>query len=350
MSPMINTSKIDNGVQQILVRNMGLRNGEKLLIITDSPSSHDWRTLNIKSLDDMLKRNLLAKNIVDIAKKRFPKCKTSFQIYPSTGRNSAEPEKTVETNLKKYDVILAITTYSISHTDARQSATKMGVRIASMPSVLENMFYDGGSMTADYVRIASETMRLTKILNNTSMIRISTKTGTDFFFSIKGRKGLSDTGILNSRGDSGNLPAGEAYIAPVEGTANGIVIIEAGWFPNLKRNMSLIFASGNLVKIVGGGEIRKILMDLIQSKSKANSYLARRCLAEFGIGTNPKATRRDNILEAEKMRGTIHIAIGDNSHMGGLNKADLHQDFVIRSPTVKMDNRIILKNGKVKFA
>jgi leucyl aminopeptidase (aminopeptidase T) len=346
---MINTSKIDNGVQQILVRNMGLRNGEKLLIITDSPSSHDWRTLNIKSLDDMLKRNLLAKNIVDIAKKRFPKCKTSFQIYPSTGRNSAEPEKTVVTNLKKYDVILAITTYSISHTDARQSATKMGVRIASMPSVLENMFYDGGSMTADYVRIASETMRLAKILNNTSMIRISTKTGTDFFFSIKGRKGLSDTGILNSRGDSGNLPAGEAYIAPVEETANGIVIIEAGWFPNLKRNMSLIFESGNLVKIVGGGEIRKILMDLIQSKSKVNPYLTRRCLAEFGIGTNPKATRRDNILEAEKMRGTIHIAIGDNSHMGGLNKADLHQDFVIRSPTVKMDNRIILKNGKIKF-
>ena len=66
MSTMINTSKIDNGVQQILVRNMGLRNGEKLLIITDSPSSHDWRTLNIKSLDDMLKRNLLAKNIFHV--------------------------------------------------------------------------------------------------------------------------------------------------------------------------------------------------------------------------------------------------------------------------------------------
>ncbi|MCK5627670.1 hypothetical protein KAI23_06870, partial [Candidatus Bathyarchaeota archaeon] len=128
---MINTSKIDNGVQQILVRNMGLRNGEKLLVITDSPSSNDWRTLNIKSLDDMLKRNLLARSIADIAERRFPKCKTSFKIYPSTGRNSAEPEKTVETNLKKHDVILAITTYSISHTDARQSATKMGVRIAS---------------------------------------------------------------------------------------------------------------------------------------------------------------------------------------------------------------------------
>lgn len=348
MLTMINT-KINNGVQQILVRNMGLSNGERLLIITDSPSSHDWRTLNIKSLDDMLKRNLLAKNIADIAKKRFPKCKTSLKIYPSTGRNSAEPGKTVENNLKKYDVILAITTYSISHTDARQSATKMGVRIASMPSVLENMFYEGGSMTADYLKIASETMRLTKILNNTSMIRISTKTGTNFFFSIKGRKGLSDTGILNSRGDSGNLPAGEAYIAPVEGIANGTIIIEAGWFPNLKRNMSLIFESGNLVKIVGGGEVRKTLMNLIQPKSKANPYLTRRCLAEFGIGTNPKATRRDNILEAEKMRGTIHIAIGDNSHMGGLNKADLHQDFVIRSPTVKMDNRIVLKNGKLKF-
>jgi len=346
---MINASKIDIGVQKILVRNMGLRNGERLLVITDFPSSHDWRTLNIKSLEDMLKRNLLARNIADIAERRFPRCKTSLKIYPSTGRNSAEPRKTVENILKKYDVILAVTTYSISHTDTRQSATKMGARIASMPSVLTDMFYNGGSMTADYRRITSETMRLEKILTDTSMIRISTPTGTDFVFSIKGRKGLSDTGILNSPGDWGNLPAGEAYIVPVEGTANGVVIIESGWFPNLKRKIKLIFESGNLVKIVGGGEVRKTLMNLIQPKSKARPYLARRCLAEFGIGTNPKATRRNNILEAEKMKGTIHIAIGDNSHMGGLNKADLHQDFVIRSPTVKMDNRIVLENGKVKF-
>ncbi|WP_455278231.1 aminopeptidase [[Eubacterium] cellulosolvens] len=346
---MLNTSKIDIGVQKILVRNMGLRNGERLLVITDFPSSHDWRILNIKSLEDMLKRNLLARSIADIAERRFPGCKISFKIFPSTGRNSAEPEKTVEAILKKYDVILAITTYSITHTDARQSATKMGARIASMPSVLADMFYEGGSMTADYVKIASETIRLTKILNTTSLIRISTQTGTDLFFSVKGRKGLSDTGILDSRGDWGNLPAGEAYIVPVEGTANGIVIIEDGWFPDLKRKMKLIFESGNLVKIVGGGEVSKTLMNLIRPKSKADPYLARRCLAEFGIGTNPKAARRDNVLEAEKIKGTIHIAIGDNSHMGGLNKADLHQDFVIRSPTVKMDNRIILKNGKVNF-
>jgi leucyl aminopeptidase (aminopeptidase T) len=320
---MMNTSKIDMGVQKVLVQNMGLHNGEKLLVITDFPSSHDWRTLNFKKLEDMLKRNLLARSIANIAKRKFP--------------------------LKKYDVILATTTYSLSHTDARESATKIGVRIASMPSVLPEMFYDGGSMTADYVKIASETKRLVKILNNTSLIRISTETGTNLFFNVKGRKGLSDTGILNSRGDWGNLPAGEAYIVPKEGTANGVVIIEAGWFPDLKRKMKLIFESGNLVKIEEGGEVRKTLMSMIHPKSKVGPYLTRRCLAEFGIGTNPKATRRDNILEAEKIRGTIHIAIGDNSHMGGLNKADLHQDFIIRSPTVKMDNRTVLRNGKIKF-
>jgi leucyl aminopeptidase (aminopeptidase T) len=346
---MMNTSKIDMGVQKVLVQNMGLHNGEKLLVITDFPSSHDWRTLNFKKLEDMLKRNLLARSIADIAKRKFPRCKTSFMMYQSTGRHSAEPVKNVKTLLKKYDVILAITTYSISHTDARESATKIGVRIASMPSVLPEMFYDGGSMTADYVKIASETKRLVKILNNTSLIRISTETGTNLFFNVKGRKGLSDTGILNSRGDWGNLPAGEAYIVPKEGTANGVVIIEAGWFPDLKRKMKLIFESGNLVKIEQGGEVRKTLISMIHPKSKVSSYSTRRCLAEFGIGTNPKATRRDNILEAEKIRGTIHIAIGDNSHMGGLNKADLHQDFVIRSPTVKMDNRTVLRNGKIKF-
>jgi leucyl aminopeptidase (aminopeptidase T) len=68
--------------------------------------------------------------------------------------------------------------------------------------------------------------------------------------------------------------------------------------------------------------------DRLRQKLSLNSdaplYLARRNLAEMGIGTNPNARQPDNILEAEKILGTAHVAIGDNIHMGGRVESDLH--------------------------
>ena len=59
-----------------------------------------------------------------------------------------------------------------------------------------------------------------------------------------------------------------------------------------------------------------------------------RNIAELGIGTNDRATRPDNILEAEKILGTIHIALGDNSGFGGTVTTPFHEDFVFYEPTV----------------
>jgi leucyl aminopeptidase (aminopeptidase T) len=70
-------------------------------------------------------------------------------------------------------------------------------------------------------------------------------------------------------------------------------------------------------------------------------------MAEFGIGTNPNAKRPDNTLESEKIRGTIHIAVGDNAHMGGRVHADLHQDFIQPKPDVWVDGKIMMKGGKL---
>ena len=56
--------------------------------------------------------------------------------------------------------------------------------------------------------------------------------------------------------------------------------------------------------------------------------------AELGIGTNDRATRPDNILEAEKILGTIHIALGDNSGFGGTVSTPYHEDYVFYQPTL----------------
>jgi len=47
----------------------------------------------------------------------------------------------------------------------------------------------------------------------------------------------------------------EAYCAPVEGTANGKLVVEPNWYPNLKEKMTLVFKDGYVTKIIGGGKI-----------------------------------------------------------------------------------------------
>jgi leucyl aminopeptidase (aminopeptidase T) len=129
----------------------------------------------------------------------------------------------------------------------------------------------------------------------------------------------------------------------VEGTAEGELVVEKGWFPNLVEDMTITFRTGEVQQIRGGGEVNRMLSQILGLESKRNR---KRCnLAELGIGTNPKAQRTDITIEAEKIKGTIHIGIGDNSHMGGKVVADYHQDFVVPRPDLYLDGEKKMDEG-----
>jgi len=86
-----------------------------------------------------------------------------------------------------------------------------------------------------------------------------------------------------------------------------------------------------------------------ENKIKEYDDRHRQKVAELGIGTNITAWRTDNILECEKILGTVHIAAGDNtSYYGGRNKSDVHGDFVIPGIDVVLDGEFyLLKKGKL---
>jgi aminopeptidase len=109
--------------------------------------------------------------------------------------------------------------------------------------------------------------------------------------------------------------------------------------------MTIYFSGGLVCDIEGGGKVGEEFRRLLELPAPGRQT-ARRSLAELGIGTNPKARSVETILEGEKIRGTVHIAIGDNIHMGGLVSADLHQDFVIWEPDLSLDGRMVIRRGK----
>jgi len=344
---LIERREIEKGVVNMLKVNMELKGGEKLLVVTDTPTVEEWKTKNSEKLTDAVRRSVLAKMVGEIAAQKFTESIVEFFAYPSVGKHGTSPGVEVEERMRAANVVVAITTYSLSHTDAREHATQAGARVASMPMFLPEMFYRRGPMAADYRKIAIETKKIAELITQANEANIKSKAGTDFTFSLKGRKGMSDAGIFTEKGTWGNLPSGEAYCAPMEGTANGKVVVQKGWYPDLKENMVITFKNGKVIEIDGGGEVGRRFRELLAFGMEEEPYLSRRNHAELGVGTNPNAKRPDNVLEAEKIKGTVHVAIGDNSHMGGAVKTDIHEDFVIPSATLTFDGKVVMRNGKL---
>jgi len=341
--------KIRQGVLDMLQANMGLKESEKLLVVTDLLTPLQWSSLERADLMLASERSMLAKMVAEIASESYPQYRVEFYLYPATGQHGTEPGEEVARKMTQADVVIAITTYSLSNTDARQQACQAGSRVASMPMFEPQMFYPGGPMAMDYQQVAKDTRVIAELLTTAQKAVVRSREGTDLSFSLAGRPGQVDDGIYTTKGAFGNLPAGEAYIAPVEGTAQGRVVVPKGGGVDITEEMTLIFQGGWVREIRGGGKGGDKFRRLMQFDSDAEEHRLRRNLAELGVGTNPNAKSPLNLLEAEKIKGTVHVAVGDNAHMGGQVSCDLHEDFVLPQPDLILDDKLVIKAGQWVF-
>jgi leucyl aminopeptidase (aminopeptidase T) len=334
--------KIRKGVASMLEVNLAVQDGEKVIVMTDPPRLEEWREMGLDGLQASLERCLLARMVADLAAVLRPDNHVTFLPYPSVARHGAELDAGTAEAMQSSDVIIAITNYSLTHTVAAQDACDAGARIASMPGFLAQMFE--GPMAADYQRIADDSRRMAQLLSEARVALIATPEGTELTLSLEERSGDVDVGLITS-GRVENLPAGEAFIAPLEGKAEGKIVVSPEGYPDLEEQMIIYFTAGEVSDIQGGGEIGDDLGRLWELPEEGRQP-ARRNLAELGIGTNPKAKSVDSVLEAEKIMGTVHIAIGDNAHIGGVVNADLHEDFVLWHPDLSLDGQPVIRSGE----
>jgi aminopeptidase len=248
-----------------------------------------------------------------------------------------EPPDLVATVLKECDVFIMPTSRSLTHTHARMDANKKGARGATMPGITIEMMLR--TLSADYRRIARLTAKVGKRLSAARHARIQSDVGTALELDLSKRTCFLDTGMIRDKGDFSNLPAGEAYIAPVENKSSGVVVVDGSFAPigAITAPLRLELKNGRITKIMGNRKMASIFREYGKRE---------KTLCEFGIGTNYKARITGNVLEDEKVLGTIHVAFGNNLAFGGKNDARIHLDAVIRKPTVWLDNKQIIRKGK----
>ncbi len=268
---------------------------------------------------------------------------SALMVIQPLSRNGEEPPEMVSAAMAAGKAVIIPTSKSLTHTAARRNACEAGARVATMPGITKDTMVR--CLNADYYAIAERTKKITAILTEAKTAHITTELGTDITIPIDGIEAIASTGLVHNAGGFGNLPSGEAYLMPKEGASSGVFIVDGSMagIGDLtgKTPITIKVEKGMATDITGGPEA-----ELLKEKLEAVGPMAFNT-AELGVGTNDAAKIIGNILEDEKVMGTIHIALGNNMSMGGTVDVPIHLDGIVKEPTVELDGKTIMEKGKL---
>src|SRR3990170_101506 len=224
---------MEDGARLVLHTSAGLRSGEKVLIVADETTREIGQAF-AHAASDLGADAVLA------------------EMRPRAA-DGDEPPEPIGTAMAQSDVVLLVTSRSLSHTHARRAANRAGARVISMPGVAEAMLREGGLAT-DWAEIHEAVRRVSRRLRGGKEVRLTSAAWTDLTFEVGGREWITeDTGLCSRKGAFTTLPAGELLVAPVEGTAEGRLVADIFFDEALLEPAPAILSAGHASRIVGAG-------------------------------------------------------------------------------------------------
>ena len=317
MSMVRPMSDLERAVHTVVESCLGVRAGEDLVIVVDRTT---------EALGAALQRAAAVLGAESVT------C-----VMEPRDVDGQEPPAAVAAALAAAQVFVAPTRRSLSHTRARKAATEAGARGATLPGVTEDML--ARLMACDFPLMAARSRAIAALLSAADEARVTCPLGTDLTLDLRGREGIADDGDLTAAGAFGNLPCGEGFVSPVggEGTVHAATLASLG-LPDLP--VELTIRDGRLADAAGEWGARwTALMDAAGTQG--------RNLAELGVGTNERARLTGNILEDEKMLGTVHVAFGASAGIGGTVAVPVHLDCLIQDATLDVGDTRVLTDGEL---
>ncbi|MDR2795526.1 MAG: peptidase M17 [Spirochaetaceae bacterium] len=220
----------------------------------------------------------------------------------------------------------------------------------------------------DYVLLKERCAHTGAILDEAMSVRVSAPGGTDIVIGLSGRKAKCDDGDFSAAGSGGNLPAGETFISPENGTAEGVIVFDGSISLHdkdilIKSPIRCVVEKGFVREISGGREAYELRETVTLAERNAVQFEKEgripaglgslysknaRNIGELGIGLNPAAHISGNMLEDEKAFNTCHFAIGQNYDEDAPSL--IHLDGLVKNPTITAimpdgSERVIEQNG-----
>jgi aminopeptidase len=213
---------------------------------------------------------------------------------------------------------------------------------------LAEAMYSG--IDADYAAIQAAGKHVKQTLAAGKEMRITQPNGTDLKLRIDRRPVAVNDGIISpeeqkpgSAETSVWLPAGEAYLIPVPGTAEGTFVTEKLFYLGQPvEGLKLEFNAGKLTSMSAESGLEPV-----QAAYDA-AGTGKDVLSVVDIGLNPSLkVPDDNPIHAWSKAGRVTIVIGNNGWAGGSNQVNFALSPSASKATITVDGKPLVQDGKL---
>jgi leucyl aminopeptidase (aminopeptidase T) len=272
----------------------------------------------------------------------------TLTVFPESSRPLATPSEPVVASIAATDAVLLwlgrTSPVEVNHRRGLYGAVEAGgrCRLAFGANIDDGVLQH--EMAADYAAIEERCGRFAAALAGKRRIRVSAPSGTELELRVDGREWKIDDGRIRP-GAWANLPAGEVFIAPLEDSANGVMVVD-GALPaigepgRVDEPVRVEFRAGRVVD-VRGGRHADAFRELIRQPNAD-------VIAELGIGANERARMQGNVMTDEKVLGSAHVAVGYNlGAYGGANDSPVHCDCCFDGASIEADGELVIERGEL---
>lgn len=328
-------------IRRPLARN--IQRGQQVLVISDT--SHDPRVWQA-----------ILTILADIG------AETTLTLFDKRPADYYDPPPAVCEAMLKSDVNILVSSTGMLHCAASLRSMEKGIPSICLDGGMRLEWLQSGAITDDMAMIALRKHYVAKHVfgADAKTCRVTSRYGSDLTYSVENKiwippkpgPSFDPYKVINFQKDE-NRPAGKLYyylyptgelnVAPVEGSAQGKLVIDLTMhhLGRLSSPIELTVVDGRVTKIEGGVDAR-ILRDHLAVYGDENAYMFP---AEASIGVNAKAVVRGIQREDKNVMGTMHFGLGTNVDVGGSVMSKVHMDGVVLEPTLYVDGVKRIEDG-----
>jgi leucyl aminopeptidase (aminopeptidase T) len=226
-------------------------------------------------------------------------------------------------------------------------------RLGVSPARLERIFWD--ALATDPKLIQKNGAAVKATFADAKLVHLTHPNGTDLRFGVEGRPVILSDGVISpeqaAQGGASSilyLPAGEAQLAPVPGTAEGKVVIDrmdTGIGPVEK--LTWTFQAGKLVASTARpSPAYARWKELYEAAAVGKDHFAG---IDLGLHPGVRSTLARPLLSYIPA-GMVTLFIGDDTAAGGSNATSYNSAGFLPGATVEVDGKPLVEKGVLRTA
>ena len=217
---------------------------------------------------------------------------------------------------------------------------------------LAKTFWNGVNL--DYSDLQTRGAQVKAALAAGNNVHVTNPNGTDLKLRVQGRPVLVSDGIISAEDMkqggpalAAYLPAGEVYVTPVAGSADGKLVSSRMYFRGQQvDNLTYTIVAGKVTAMTGSGPGYagfKAQYDAVEDPRKD-------LLGYIDLGINPNVKLPSaSVVGTWVPAGTVTIGTGGNTWAGGDNSVSYGSTVFLPGSTVTLDDKTIVDKGVLKL-